>query len=60
MKRKSPLRVMFDRRKGRLTGYEDVNDAARLACDPAMRAIVGREGSAWNEHFGRTSYHPLF
>jgi Transposase DDE domain group 1 len=29
---------------GRLAGYEDVNDAARLAWDPAMRAIVGREG----------------
>jgi hypothetical protein len=28
---------------GRLAGYEDVNDAARLARDPAMRAIVGRE-----------------
>jgi hypothetical protein len=31
---------------GRLAGYEDVNDAERLACDPAMRAIVGREGLA--------------
>ena len=29
---------------GRLAGYEDVNDAARLARDPAVRAIVGREG----------------
>ena len=29
---------------GRLACYEDVNDAERLACDPAMRAIVGREG----------------
>jgi Transposase DDE domain group 1 len=29
---------------GRLAGYEDVNDAERLALDPAMRAIVGREG----------------
>src|SRR4051812_20417250 len=29
---------------GRLAGYEDVNDATRLARDPAMRAIVGREG----------------
>jgi len=26
---------------GRLAGYEDVNDADRLACDPAMRWIVG-------------------
>jgi hypothetical protein len=30
---------------GRLAGYEDVNDAERLARDPAMRAIVGRDGS---------------
>ena len=29
---------------GRLAGYEDVNDAERLARGPAMRAIVGREG----------------
>src|SRR4051812_50120765 len=29
---------------GRLAGYGDVNDAERLARDPAMRAIVGREG----------------
>ena len=29
---------------GRLAGDEDVNDAARLARDPAMRALVGREG----------------
>lgn len=29
---------------GRLAGYEDVNHAERLARDPAMRAIVGREG----------------
>src|SRR5687768_12617180 len=29
---------------GRLAGYEDVNDAERLSRDPAMRAIVGREG----------------
>lgn len=26
---------------GRLGGYEDVNDANRLGCDPAMRWIVG-------------------
>ena len=32
---------------GRLAGYEDVNDAERLARDPAMRAIVGREGLDW-------------
>jgi Transposase DDE domain group 1 len=29
---------------GRLAGYDDVNDAERLARDPAMRAIIGREG----------------
>jgi hypothetical protein len=29
---------------GRLAGYEDVNDAERLARDPAIRAIVDREG----------------
>src|SRR5688572_33187845 len=29
---------------GRVAGYEDVNDAERLPRDPAMRAIVGREG----------------
>jgi hypothetical protein len=29
---------------GRLAGYEDVNDAERLARNPAMRAIVGGEG----------------
>src|SRR6476646_10431399 len=26
---------------GRLAGYEDVNDAERLRCDPAMRWMVG-------------------
>ena len=26
---------------GRLAGYEDVNDANRLACDPVMRQVVG-------------------
>jgi hypothetical protein len=29
---------------GRLAGYEDVNDAERLARDSAMCAIVGRDG----------------
>ncbi len=29
---------------GRLTGYEDVNDAERLSHDPVMRAIVDRKG----------------
>src|SRR3954447_19543670 len=28
----------------RPAGYEDVNGAERLARDPAMRAIIGREG----------------
>ena len=28
----------------RLAGYEDTNDAERLAQDPAMRVIVGRRG----------------
>ena len=26
---------------GRLAGYEDVNDADRLALDPVMRQVVG-------------------
>jgi len=29
---------------GRLAGYEDVNDAERLAHDPVMRAVVDRAG----------------
>src|SRR5919202_6958066 len=29
---------------GRLAGHEDVNDAERLAHDPAMRAVVDRGG----------------
>ena len=29
---------------GRLAGYEDVNDAERLAHDPAMRCVVDRGG----------------
>jgi len=29
---------------GRLAGYEDVNDADRLALDPTMRAVVDRNG----------------
>ena len=32
--KKDDLRVGFD---SRLAGYEDVNDAERLAVDPAMR-----------------------
>ena len=34
----------------RLAGYEDVNDAERLAVDPAIRHVVGGRGSergAW-------------
>ncbi len=27
---------------GRLAGYEDTNDAVRLARDPAMQVVVGR------------------
>src|SRR3712207_7859917 len=30
---------------GRLVGHEDVNDAERLARDPATRALVGRAGA---------------
>ena len=29
---------------GRLAGHEDVNDAERLAHDPAMRAVIDRGG----------------
>jgi hypothetical protein len=29
---------------GRLAGYEDVNDAERLAHDPVMCAVVDRSG----------------
>ena len=28
----------------RLAGYEDTNDAERLADDPTMRVVVGRRG----------------
>jgi hypothetical protein len=42
---------------GRFAGYEDVNDAERLARDPAMRAIVGCEmidrAAASNSEMGR-------
>jgi len=42
---------------GRLAGYEDVNDAERLAHDPAMRAVVDRTGldrqAASTSHMGR-------
>ena len=29
----------------RLAGYEDVNDAERLAVDPVMRVITGKKGN---------------
>src|SRR5215212_5775421 len=38
---------------GRLAGYEDVNDADRLAHDPAMRWVVG--GQAVTEQAASTS-----
>lgn len=38
---------------GRLTGYEDVNDADRLGHDPAMRWIVG--GRAMTKEAASTS-----
>src|SRR3954464_13021131 len=36
---------------GRLTGYETVNDAERLARDPALRGIVGRD---WDRRVPRS------
>jgi hypothetical protein len=39
---------------GRLTGYEDVNDADRLGRDPAMRWVAG--GRAVTEHAASTSF----
>ncbi len=36
---------------GRLAGYEDVNDAGRLARDPVMRAITGRKD--FDRRFGK-------
>ncbi len=42
---------------GRLAGYEDVNDAERLAHDPTMRWIVGgkapERGAASSSQMGR-------
>jgi hypothetical protein len=41
---------------GRLTGYEDVNDAERFRRDPAMRWVVGDRavtGSAASAQMGR-------
>ena len=39
----------------RLAGYEDTNDAERLAQDPTMRVIVGRRGGP--EETGRQHQH---
>ncbi len=38
---------------GRLAGYEDVNDADRLGCDPAIRFIVGERAVTMDLHDGR-------
>ncbi len=43
---------------GRLGGYEDVNDADRLGCDPAMRWIVG--GKAVEKQAASTSQRGRF
>jgi hypothetical protein len=32
----------------RLAGYDDTNDAERLSQDPAMKVVVGWQGSDWN------------
>jgi Transposase DDE domain group 1 len=39
----------------RLAGYEDVNDAARLSVDPAMRHVVGGRASQPEKHAASTS-----
>ena len=48
-------------RFGRLGGYEDVNDADRLGCDPAMRWIVGGKAierqAASTSQMGRFECH---
>ena len=36
---------------GRLAGYEDVNDAARLRHDPAMRRVVGGKAASGDGGF---------
>jgi len=43
---------------GRLAGYEDTNDAQRLAVDPAMRHVVG--GRARERHAASTSVMSVF
>lgn len=40
-KRHSLVALLRQSIYSRLAGYEDVNDAERLACDPAMRQLVG-------------------
>ncbi len=39
----------------RLAGYEDVNDAERLAVDPAMRHVVGGRAAQANKEAASTS-----
>ena len=39
----------------RLAGYEDVNDAERLAVDPAMRHVVGGRAAMTDNHAASTS-----
>jgi len=39
----------------RLAGYEDVNDAERLAVDPAMRHVVGGRAALTDKHAASTS-----
>jgi hypothetical protein len=40
---------------GRLAGYDDVNDAARLCVDPAMRHVVGGRASQPDKQAASTS-----
>ena len=42
----------------RLAGYDDTNDAERLSQDPAMRVVVGWQGSDRNA--ARTNDHEPF
>jgi len=39
----------------RLAGYEDVNDAERLAVDPAMRHVVGGRAAQADKEAASTS-----
>jgi hypothetical protein len=46
---------------GRLAGYQDVNDADQLGCDPAMRWVVGgRAVMAQAASTGRPPGHVRF